>query len=177
MTKWIALFRGINVGGHNKLPMKNLRDQMAKLGFADVRTYIASGNMLFETDENDTDKLAQMIADSVEKHQGFSPKVLLITKERLTRIIDQCPFDPAEEDARFLYVFFWAEISVVKDLAPFTAIATPEEQISLSDDAFYFFSPAGIGTSKLGSKVEKIGKVAATARNWRTMQKLKEMSA
>lgn len=175
MTQWIALFRGINVGGNNALTMNDLCDQMTKLGFTNVRTYIASGNLLFETKEKNTDKLSQMIANSIQEHQGFSPEVLLITKERLARIIKQCPFDPGTEEARFLYVFFWSEIGAVKYMAPFESVARENEEFLLTDDAFYFFSRAGMGNSKLARNIEKIGKISATARNWNTIEKLKEM--
>jgi len=78
MTTWIALFRGINVGGHRRLPMKELKAELENLGLTDVRTYIQCGNVLFRSAESDAAALSETIASAVEKSHGFRSEVLVL---------------------------------------------------------------------------------------------------
>ena len=121
MQTYIALFRGINVGGKNTLPMQALVAILEDLGARRVRTYIQSGNAVLETDEQDAALLGSRISVAIEQRRGFEPKVLLLTLEDLERAIRRNPFPEAEAEPKALHAGFLASIPVSvrqPDLAP-----------------------------------------------------------
>jgi len=171
MTTWVALFRGINVGGKNLLPMQDLRDILSSLGCENVQTYIQSGNAVFSAAAG-AGALSTQIKDAIEKRFGFAPQVLLLTAERLKAIVAANPFPDAEKTPKFLHVAFLTEAPADPDLDALSDLKAPSEQFLLFDGAFYLHAPDGIGRSRLAAKVERCLGVATTARNWRTVTKL-----
>jgi len=172
---WIALLRGINVGGNNILPMADLRTMLSELGFGTVKTYIQSGNCIFETEEKDPEKISAMISDAVEAKFSFRPKVMTISAATLNSALEQNPFPQAINEPKFLHFFFMTETPDAMDEAAFEAIQKPGEFFAYKDKVFYLYAPNGIWKSKIGAKVEKILGVPMTARNLRTVMKLKAM--
>ena len=175
MITYIALFRGINVGGHSKLPMADLVDILEGLGAQNVRTYIQSGNAVFQYKEVDTVKFAEAISLEVNKKCGFAPKVLLLTAEDLDRVMDENPFPAPEGDASTLHLGFLAAEPENVDFEKLTALQAESEHYCLTPKVFYLYAPDGVGKSRLAAGAEKIIGVDMTDRNWNTVCKLKEM--
>jgi uncharacterized protein (DUF1697 family) len=173
MNTYIALFRGINVGGKNILPMKNLVAMLEEIGCKKVKTYIQSGNAIFQNKEKQRDKIGQNISSKIMASQGFAPKVLLLEKEQLLEAIANNPYDTA--NGKVLHFFFLSAQPKNADIARLNAIKSNSEEFKLYKNTFYFYAPAGIARSKLASQIEKILTVPATARNWNTVNKLMAM--
>ncbi len=176
MTTYVALFRGINVGGKNSLPMQDLRDILSSLGCKHVQTYIQSGNAVF-TSKTDVRSLTRKIGDAIDKRFGFAPQVLLLTAERFRAIAEQNPFPDAENAPKHLHVAFLTSTAVDPDLEGLNAVKVPSEKFSLIGDAFYLHAPDGIARSKLAAKVDRSLGVATTGRNWNTVSKLIKLVA
>ncbi len=177
MQTIIALLRGINVGGKNRLRMADLTDLLAELGLRHIQTYIQSGNVLFQSEDPDLAHLADQISRLVGDRCGFTPSVLLLTAQALTEAAAHNPFPAAEAEPKSLHLFFLATAPTNPDLAEMARIKTPTEQFSLLGNVFYLHAPDGIGRSKLAAKAEKLLGVNATARNWNTVAKLISMTA
>lgn len=172
---FVALFRGINVGGKHVLPMRDLREILSSLGCNNIQTYIQSGNAVFSSTE-DASSLAGRIRDAIETRFGFAPTVLLLTVERFKAIAAANPFPDAERTPKFLHVSFLTESPVQPDIEALNQLKAQSEQFLLSADAFYLHAPDGIGRSRLAAKVDRHLGVATTGRNWRTVTKLVELA-
>lgn len=176
METRIALLRGVNVGGRS-LPMAELREDLAGLGLEDVRTYIQSGNVVFrDPDRTDDGASAARIADAIEDRHGFRPRVLVLSVDRFRAALEANPFPEAEAAPRTLHLFFLAEEAPREvDLGALEALSTDTERFHLGDRVFYMHAPDGFGRSKLAANAESLLGVPATARNWRTVARLREM--
>lgn len=167
MSTQIAFLRGINVGGHNKLPMATLRSICEELGFENVRTYIQSGNIIF--DHNGPDKDSTLALESaLQNHMGTAITVIMRSPEGLKRILDQNPF-PEMHPAQ-------VGVSLFKTTIPQTALAEfknrADEHIFLSQKEIYVYYPQGMGKSKLKfpPALQK-----GTIRNINTLTKLADL--
>ncbi|MBK7895623.1 MAG: DUF1697 domain-containing protein [Anaerolineaceae bacterium] len=175
MNTIIALLRGINVGGHGKLPMRELKALLEGMGLANVQTYIQSGNVIFQSERADWPALAQEIGAAIGESHGFVPQVMLLRLADLETAVSHTPFPTTDEQHKTLHFYFLASAPPNPDLASLEAIKSETEQFALIDAVFYLHAPDGIGRSRLAVKVERALGVAATARNWRTVSKLLEM--
>jgi uncharacterized protein (DUF1697 family) len=176
VTTWIALFRAINVGGNQILPMKDLVVLFERGGFESVRTYIQSGNVVFRSQKGPSTSLAKRIGDLVLKSRGFQPKVIVLSVAELEKAAAQNPFSKAEADPKTLHLFFLSKVPPAPDLKSMGQLKTDEEAFALKGKLFYLHAPHGVGTSKLAARAERCIGVDATARNWRTVSKLLEMA-
>jgi len=176
MKTWILLLRGINVGGKNRLPMKELRSHMTLLGLQDVATYIQSGNAVFRAPETTVVELPARLATAMEEHHGFSPHILVLSRDEWQAAMDSNPFPEAIEHPKTLHLFFLMSNPQKPDLDVLREVQAPTERFQLTGDVFYLHAPDGIGRSKLGSKIGKSLGVEMTARNWRTVEKLWDMA-
>ena len=176
MTIYVALLRGINVGGKHSLPMQELRNILDALGCEDVSTYIQSGNAVFRSDD-DRESLAAKIKSAIEQAFGFAPHVHLLTIKEFQSIVAANPFPEAVATAKLLHVSFLAEVPENPDLNTLATLKAPTERFELLGDAFYLHAPDGIGRSKLASKVEGCLGVAITGRNWRTVNRIADLAA
>ncbi len=176
MKTYIALFRGINVGGNNPLPMKDLVAALESVGARDVATYIQSGNAVFRSGEKDAASLADGIRASIGERHGFEPSVLVLGSEEMEEAVRYNPFPEAESEPKTLHLYFLAASPEHPDLDALQGIKGDRERFVLSDGVFYLHAPDGIGRSKLAANAEKLLGVPATARNWRTVRKVMEMS-
>jgi uncharacterized protein (DUF1697 family) len=172
---WIALFRGINVGGNNMLPMRGLTALLAQLGAIDVTTYIQSGNVVFRHSERSAARLSQRITAAVEVQYGFAPRVLLLTCDELQQAAVTNPFARDGVEPRTVHVLFLAEAPARPDLPALEKIKSADESFALLGRWFYLYTPAGLATSKLAERAERLLGVPGTARNWRTVGKLLEL--
>lgn len=177
MAKWIALLRGINVGGHNRLPMKDLVTCFMDAGCSSISTYIQSGNVAFRHAGFDAPRLSRLLSETILKAHGFEPKVLLLSVEDFDHVLTSNPFPDAVHDPKTLHVFFLSEKAESADLEAIRKIAAVSESFSLTDSAFYLHAPDGTGRSKLAAKVERLLGVDVTARNWRTVSSLAKLAS
>ncbi|MGI9050353.1 MAG: DUF1697 domain-containing protein [Rubrobacteraceae bacterium] len=176
MKTYIALFRGINVGGNNLLPMKDLVDIRESIGLRDVKTYIQSGNAVFQSEETDASLLSNRISAAIEESRGFEPRVLLLDLEEIERAVEANPFPEAESEPKTLHLFFLASVPENPDLSALEGIKSGSERFVLADSVFYLHAPDGIGRSRLAANAEKLVGVSMTARNWRTVCKVMAMA-
>ncbi len=172
MTRWIALLRGINVGGKKLLPMSELRRDLESLKLKNVRTYIQSGNVVFDSADKTASSLTERIGRRIEKQHGFRPHLLIFDRDNLQAIIRSNPFPNAVSDPKTLHLFFLAEPATDPDLAALDNAKTATEEYKLMERVLYLYAPDGIGRSKLAANAEKHLGVVTTARNYRTVDKL-----
>ncbi|TWU44544.1 hypothetical protein Poly51_61110 [Rubripirellula tenax] len=172
MNTWIALFRGINVGGRNKMPMAPLRLALESIGCRSVQTYIQSGNVLFDSAAKSKAKLTRLVGDATESEFGFRPTVLLLTAAEFHSAIANNPFPDAVVDPKTLHFFFLDSVPTSPDNDGLASLATSTERYQLVDSVFYLHAPDGFGRSKLASAVERKLGVATTARNYKTIHHL-----
>lgn len=176
MKTYIALFRGINVGGKNILPMKELVIILEDLGCQNIKTYIQSGNVVFESNDDDTSRLSNTISDEIRKRRGFAPNVLLLSFEELEKAIANNPFPEAENDPKALHFGFLASAPEQPDLKTLESLRGENERFQLIDNIFYLYAPDGVGRSKLAANTERLLGVPMTDRNWRTVGKILELT-
>ena len=176
MNTFVALFRGINVGGKNILPMKELVAVLEGLELSRVKTYIQSGNVVFQSKSNNTQELSRDIGSAIEKSHELIPQVFILSIQELQKAIGSNPFPEGEKDPKSLHLFFLGSSPVGPDLERLESLRSESEQCKLVDRVFYLHAPDGIGRSKLAANVEKALGVATTARNWRSVGMVMSMA-
>ncbi len=174
METMLALLRGINVGGRNRLPMKDLRELLAELGCEDARTLVQSGNAVFRYDD-EMATLSRDIREAINARFGFAPEVMVLAASRFESIVAGNPYGNAVVDPRTVHVSFLAEEAFTPDIDRMKKECRANESFHLTKHALYFHAPDGIGRSVFANNVEKRLGVAATGRNWRTVCKIAEM--
>ena len=175
MTTWIALIRGVG-GGIRPLPMKPLVAHLTDGGFRSVRTYIASGNVLFSATRGTAASFGERISRCISENFGFDAHVIVLRDKELGLAAKQNPFPKADENPKTLHLFFLARAPASLDLDAIRKLKAPSEDFALKGNVFYLYTPKGFGLSKLATRVEKALGVEATARNWNTVTKLLELA-
>ncbi|TCN01244.1 uncharacterized protein (DUF1697 family) [Paenibacillus sp. BK033] len=177
MTVNIALLRGINVGGKNKIKMADLREALTAIGLQDVQTYIQSGNILFKSDEGEA-ALRSRIEEQIETVFGLSIKVIIRTAEEMRVIAASCPFTEEQLAAaavtaqgEYLYVSMMLEAPTAEQLETLRSFETDKELFDCKGRDLYLLFYETVRNSKLAVKAEKLG-VHSTVRNWNTINKL-----
>ena len=173
LKSYIALIRGINVGGRNSLPMKDLVGLFHSLGYRNVQTYIQSGNVVFQSHKSLGASDSGNIANAILDLRGFEPRVMLVNAETLKSAIEENPFPT--DNPKALHFFFLESQAEEPNLGRLMSLKAESERFELGKFGFYLYTPDGLGRSKLGSAVEKALGVAVTARNWNTVDKLASM--
>ncbi|MFE7547767.1 DUF1697 domain-containing protein [Streptomyces gardneri] len=177
---YAALLRGINVSGHRKVPMAELRSVLEDLGHRDVRTYLQSGNAVFTTDSTASDaELTTALEDAVERRFGFRVDCLVRDGAYLAAVAEACPFPAAELEGRQLHAIYYSGPAEPERFAAIDREAYLPEEFALGDRVLYLYVPEGLGRSKLGDVVTRpsvVKGLVATARNWNTVVKLVEMT-
>ena len=176
MKTYIALFRGINVGGKNTLPMRELVVILEDLGAQKVKTYIQSGNAVFMCRDKDAEQLAHQIRAEIKKRRGFDPYVLLLGLDDIERAIEQNPFPEAETNPATLHAGFLAATPKRPDMKTLESLKSDSERFRLIGRVFYLFAPDGVGRSKLAARAERLLGVPMTDRNWRTVSTIQKMA-
>ena len=167
MSIQIALMRGVNVGGHGKLPMAEWRSVLEGMGASDVETYIQSGNAVYNGALT-----GEAISDAVEAAKGFRRPCLVISAGALARTIAGNPF-PEVDDPKTLHAVF---LSAPADPAPIEAAAGGSDRFHLSPEALYLHTPEGFSKSDLAKALDRAIRVPHTARNWKTVLTLAAMA-
>ncbi len=175
MNTYVALVRGINVGGKS-LPMKELVSIVEDIGARDVKTYIQSGNAVFLSESDDAPRLASTIASEIKERCGFEPRVLVLRLEDMEDAIAGNPFPEAESDPTTLHLGFLASPPEDPDVKGLVSLKKDDERFCLIDRVFYLHAPEGVGRSKLAANAERLLGVAMTDRNWRTVRNIEEMA-
>jgi uncharacterized protein (DUF1697 family) len=172
MQHWVALLRGINVGGHHLVPMADLRRLCAGLGWTGVQTYIASGNLVFAA-TGDASGLAADLRQAMAAGMGVDVALIVLPEALVRGALAECPFDPAA--GKQVHGFFlWADPIV--DWSVYEALRLPNEQLVVRGRLAWLYAPDGIGRSKLAEKFHKVVTgTEMTARNLNTLRKLVEM--
>src|SRR5215210_6749726 len=176
METYVALFRGINVGGKNVLLMRDLKTLLENLGSRNVKTYIQSGNAVFQHEQENASLLSNNIAAAIKESHGFEPRVLLLGLEEIERAVESNPFPEAEPEPKTLHVHFLASEPKNPNFAILESIKSERERFVLKDGVLYLHAPDGIGRSKLAANAEKLLGVPVTSRNWRTVRKIMDMA-
>lgn len=171
--RYVALLRGINVGGNRKISMADLRDLVSSLGHADVSTYIQSGNVLFTGPEQDTSSLGQRIERKIASELGQDVTVIVRTRAELDTVIDGNPFQQAVTNPTTLHVVFLSEPPDSERLAAIDARLFEPDRFQVRDRAIYLWLPNGFQRTKLTNDLwERRLRLRATTRNWNTVTKL-----
>lgn len=178
MARYAALLRGVNVGGHRKLPMAELRALLATLGASKVATYLQSGNVVFDHGEADREALAALLERGIHQACGFEVPVILRTAKELARVVARNPFPEVAATPTLLHVSFSAQPLPPKALGPEDAARFAPDQFRLDGAHVYLWYPNGAGRTKLTNDViERRTGQRATARNWNTVLALQELLA
>ena len=179
--RYIALFRGINVGGKNIVKMADLKKLFENLGFADVKTYIQSGNVIFRADAGPA-AAAEKIRAGFRSAFGFDSAVTLRTKEEMTDIIRGLPFPPdeiaaaeaANPDVEHLYAYLLENAPDAEKIARLGSNDGGPDKIGAGRREVYLLCRQSVRDSKLAASLGTLG-VPMTARNWKTINKLYQM--
>ena len=168
--RWVALLRGVNLGARNKVPMAKLRTRLEDAGYENVRTYIASGNILLDGPAGKK-KLASDLECLVLDSFGVTTAVILRKPQELAAVVDAHPFDDPSET----HVAFVAARPAKSAAARLDAL---DQDAALVGSELYLRLPRGVHGSRLSiSQIESLLGVDATLRNWRTVVALAELAA
>ena len=177
MTIYIALLRGINVGGKNIIKMAELKHALEAIGLTEVQTYIQSGNVLFKADET-AGPLKNKIEHEVEEKFGFSVTVVLRTAEELERIILNLPFSNEEvteaealNETESLYVALLTDIPSLDNIDKLKLYKSENDDYRIVGREVFLLLHHSIRNSKLANNLQKLD-VPVTVRNWKTINKL-----
>lgn len=172
MKKYISLLRGINVGGHKKVLMADLKELYEDIGFTNVQTYIQSGNVVFEYQKTSKEQLQKVIFDAIKKHYDFEVPNLILTAIEIEKALNDNPFKAIDK----MYFTFLSELPSPKNKEKLCSYNFEEEYYEVIGKVIYSHSPKGAGRVKMThSFIENKLKVSATSRNLRTTTKLLEM--
>jgi uncharacterized protein (DUF1697 family) len=172
----VALMRGINVGGKNKLPMKDLAEMFAGAGCRDVRTYIQSGNVVFTAPRGVATKLPGLVAARIAERFGYRTPVVLRTADELRDAVANNPFLAAGAAEETLHVMFLADTPSARAVGDLDPQRSPGDVFVVRGRDVYLRLPKGVADTKLSNAYfdSKLATVS-TGRNWRTVTKLLEM--
>ncbi|MFF1922495.1 DUF1697 domain-containing protein [Streptomyces sp. NPDC058221] len=179
MTMYAALLRGINVSGHRKIPMAELRTLLTGLGHGDVRTHLQSGNAVFSSESDDENALAAELEQAIAERFGFDVPCLVRDGGYLAAVAAACPFPAAELQPRELHITYFDQQVDETRFAPVDAAAFLPEEFRLGERALYLHAPGGLGGSKLAAALSRPSLtrgLVATSRNWNTVTRLVEMT-
>jgi uncharacterized protein (DUF1697 family) len=168
MKTYIILLRGVNVGGKNLLPMKELRTLLESNGFQNVNTYIQSGNIVLTASQRPENEIETLIQNEF----GFTPVILTLSKEEFKSAVANNPYK--EYEGKFVHFYFCMDTPGL-NTTKLEGLASETERYKVADKVFYLHAPDGIGRSKLVKKIEDCLGVSATGRNLNTVKKLEEM--
>jgi uncharacterized protein (DUF1697 family) len=174
MTIYIALLRGINVGGKNKIKMTELKLLFERMGFSQVQTYINSGNVLFESQENE-ETLVRQIEDEIERTFFLSIKVVLRTSTELVEIIASCPYkEDVAQDGKNVNIGFMNEAPSQEGIDRVSTYKDTNDFQILGREIHLLFRQS-VGKSKLAKNLQKLSGTV-TIRNWNTINKLANLA-
>lgn len=173
MARHVALLRGINVGGHRKVGMAWVRELMGELGYRDARTYLQSGNVVFTGPDRPPAEVARELEEQLAATFGFEVSVVVRSREELADVVRANPLrEVATAPSRHLVIFLSADVNPerVADLDP---AGFAPEAFHVRGREVFVWAPAGVHDSRVVRALseKRLGGIA-TARNWRTVEKL-----
>jgi uncharacterized protein (DUF1697 family) len=177
MTTYVALLRGINVGGNKKIKMAELREQLTDLGLRDVKTLLQSGNVVFRSPEASREKLQALLSDETEKRLGVRCDYYVRDAKEWDAIIAGNPFpEIAKDDPSHLLVVVSATDPVAEEVEAVQAAIKGPEVIGIGPECLYITFPDGIGTSRI-DRTPGYNKLwgKGTSRNWNTVLKIADL--
>jgi len=177
MPTYVAVLRGINVGPGKIVKMERLRASFEALGFGGVRTYVQSGNVIFESEQKSAAELSRKIEEKIQHDFGFTVPVLVKTSKEMAQIVSDNPLVKEKGiDHSKLHVTFLSDAPPKTAVKVLEALATGRERFRILNREIYLYCPDGYGNTKLSNNaIEKKLSVVATTTNWRTVNTLLEM--
>jgi uncharacterized protein (DUF1697 family) len=170
----VIFLRGINVGGHKKIPMADLRALLAERGYEDVKTYLQSGNAVVSSDRAPAEVEADVSA-AIEQALGHEVAVVVRTAKQLEEVVRDDPFADVRTDHRFHQALFLGGKPDAKAIARLEDTDFAPEQLVVAPGVLHAYCPDGVNDSPLMKALGKL-RTTTTARNWRTVEKLLEMA-
>ena len=176
MKQYVGIIRGINVGGHNKVNMKQLREAMETTSYRDVRTYIQSGNVVFRSAARSVQSVEESLARLLLKSFGVKVPVLVRDEKEWERTVLRNPFVGATDDQTKLLVTFLATKPTSAEVKALTAVTFPHDEFVIDGKDIFLFCKNGYGRCDIPNTFfEKKLNVTGTTRNWRTVLELQKM--
>jgi uncharacterized protein (DUF1697 family) len=177
MAVYVAMLRGINVGGHKRIKMEQLRKSFEALGFEQVKSYIQSGNVVFSTAKVSPSGLSKRIEERILRDFGHSVSVIARTRDEMGETMETNPFLKKRGiDQAKLHVMFLPESPVPSDLKQLEGLTAAPDQSRCSGKEIYLYLPNGVAKSSLANNpLERRLLKRGTMRNWRTVSNLYQM--
>lgn len=177
--KYISILRGINVSGQKKILMADLKDLFTGLGFTNVLTYIQSGNVIFETNVKNKTELNVIIEKAIKEKYNFNVPLIIRTNKEINSIIKAFPFESVDlsKDESKVAVAFLDSIPAQENVTALLTYVKEPERLGVIGKNVYLYCPNGFGRTKLSNNfIEKKLNIIATSRNWKSVNKLFELS-
>lgn len=176
--RYAALLRGINVGGNKMIAMAELRELLGRLGYADVTTYLQSGNAVFTCSDQPARDLSQAIEQGIASEFGKDVKVMVRTGTELAGVPGRSPLPGAPEKPSRFFVAFLSAAPDPERVSEIEAMSFGTDKIWVRDSEAFLWCPNGAADTLLTNNiVEKRLGVAATSRNWNTVNKLVSLTS
>jgi uncharacterized protein (DUF1697 family) len=179
MPSYVAMLRGINVSGSKPVKMEALRALFEALGFKNIRTYVQSGNVVFEAKERAAAPLGPKIVARIKRDFGFDVPVLVLGAAELARVVEENPFlKQRGVDPTKLHVTFLAAAPAAAGLKKMEGVTSGRDAFRCLGTTIYLVCPDGYGNTKLSNNTfERALAAPATTRNWKTVTTLAAMAA
>jgi len=178
MTTYIAILRGINVGGKRMIKMDALKSMCSRIGFQNTQTYIQSGNLIFQYQMLDLKQLSKMIEQAIVDHFLFDVPVIVLELDELNQLISNNLFGiDTTKNTDFLHVTFLSDVPDVEGINVLSSGNFQDDEFYSVHKAIYLYCPNGYSNSKLTNGfIEKKLKITATTRNWKTTMELQRIA-
>jgi uncharacterized protein (DUF1697 family) len=175
---YIALLRGINIGPHKRMKMEKLRASCEGLGFAGVKTYIQSGNVIFKSPRLSPAALSKKLGECIVKDFGFSSEVIARSREEMKKIVEGNPFTKEHGlDRSKLHVVFLSEVPSAAALKKLQELTLAPDRVTSGNKEIYFYFPNGVSGSSLWKHaLDRVLAQPATMRNWKTVTTLYQIA-
>ncbi|SDK31071.1 Uncharacterized conserved protein, DUF1697 family [Actinopolyspora mzabensis] len=177
-ARYVALFRGVNVGGRTRVDMAGLRELARELGLAEVRSHLNSGNLVFSHDSGDESALGELLEHGIERRFGINVSCLVREAGYLREVAAGNPFPEAAGHGKLLHASFLSRRLPEERTTTLDPAGFHPERFRLGDRVIYMYLPDGIGRSGLAAALSRpavLGDTVATTRNWNTVSKLLEL--
>ncbi|MGJ7909290.1 DUF1697 domain-containing protein [Actinopolyspora sp. H202] len=177
-ARYVALLRGVNVGGRTRVDMAELRELARELGFEEVRSHLNSGNLVFSHESDDESALGDLLESGIERRFGRDISCLVREAGYLREVVAGNPFPEAAGHGKLLHASFLSDRLPEERTTTIDPAGFHPEQFWLGDRVIYMYLPNGIGRSALADALSRpavLGKTVATTRNWNTVSKLLEL--
>lgn len=175
---YIALLRGINVGGHSVIKMADLRELFKSFGLSDVSTHIQSGNVLFTSNESNRDTLSTNLERNLESALGYPIRIFLFTADELRNASSKNPFEPERnEHEQLCHILFLSEVPDMDHIESLMAMQGEEYRFHVEGQVLYYAYPRSAAGHRRNINFENVLGVAGTSRSWKVVRKLIELAS